>query len=48
MYNFIFAFQDGFAQPDTENVNGDLDLTNGNVMDNGNGSNFVGGEDETY
>ncbi|CAF4071798.1 unnamed protein product, partial [Rotaria magnacalcarata] len=39
---------DGFAQPDPEIGNGDLDLENGVIIDNGNGSNSVGVDDETY
>ncbi|CAF1175268.1 unnamed protein product [Rotaria magnacalcarata] len=44
----LYATEDGFAQPDPEIGNGDLDLENGVIIDNGNGSNSVGVDDETY
>jgi hypothetical protein len=41
--------KEGFAQPDQENGNGDLDDANGLTVDsNGNGSALVGGEEDTY
>ncbi len=45
----ICFFQEGFAQPDQENGNGDLDDANGlTVGSNGNGSALVGGDEDTY
>ncbi len=48
-YQCGFFFQEGFAQPDQENGNGDLDDANGlTVGSNGNGSALVGGDEDTY
>ena len=46
---FSFFFQEGFAQPDQENGNGDSYETNGvSVASNGNGSALIGADEETY
>lgn len=46
---FRSLLQEGFAQPDQENGNGDLEDTNGHtVSSNGNGSALVAGEEDTY
>ncbi|CAF1526577.1 unnamed protein product [Rotaria sp. Silwood1] len=44
----LYATEEGFAQPDQENANGDFDNGDGLTVNNGNGSAFVGGDDETY
>ncbi len=46
---YLVLFQDGFAQPDQENGNGDLDDANGlTVGNNGNGSALVVGDEDTF
>ncbi|CAF1555181.1 unnamed protein product [Adineta steineri] len=47
----LYATEEGFAQPDQENGNGDLDDANGLTVGsngNGNGSALVGGDEDTY
>lgn len=45
----LYATEDGFAQPDQENGNGELDNFNGlTVSSNGNGSALVGADEDTY
>lgn len=45
----LYATEDGFAQPDQENGNGELDNFNGlTVGSNGNGSALVGADEDTY
>ncbi len=45
----MFIFQEGFAQPDQENGNGDSDDATGLIIgSNGNGSALVGGDEDTY
>lgn len=41
--DYVFFFQEGFAQPDQEN-----DIDHLDNLNNGNGSNLIGGDDETY
>ena len=51
MIKFAKFFQDGFAQPDQENGNGNGDLDDANgltIGSNGNGSALVGGDEDTY
>ncbi|CAF1074273.1 unnamed protein product [Adineta steineri] len=47
----LYATEEGFAQPDQENGNGELDDANGLTVGsngNGNGSALVGGDEDTY
>jgi len=45
----LYATEEGFAQPDQENGNGDLDDANGlTVGNNGNGSALVVGDEDTF
>ncbi|CAF1132875.1 unnamed protein product [Adineta ricciae] len=45
----LYATEEGFAQPDQENGNGEAEDVNGiTVGSNGNGSALVGGEEDTY
>ena len=44
-----FFFQDGFAQPEGENGNGEVEDHHGSIVgSNGNGSALIGTEEETY